>query len=1049
MLRQKSFVKVTGKGTVTKVIKEHYLRDDIPCGYGKCPECMHTGAGRSSVEADATAITSSSSGSLILLAPEKSVNTLVPEAHLILVDTNILLHHLDVLDTEHFHDVVILQTVLDEVKSNSLVLYRRLRSMIGQPDKRFFVFSNEHHRETWVEKEPGETPNDRNDRSIRKAALWYQKHIPSLPTILLTNDQDNRVRARGEGLKAFKLREYCEGLVGQPGYETLMDMLETMSNLASDAGSTSADTTEEYEEHLPLAALQASLDTGRLHRGIMQVSPYNRRQGTVTVDLGSTSLTVHIRGLNHMNRSLQGDTVVIEIFPRAQWITEDVGQLNGVAAGQADDEDDGVNVTATVDVTGGNMIKMSRGGKEEELIMLPASEAIPRDAPERRLSVAKADDPSQASSPEPSEAVPIGKVVGILRRSMRPYCGSILRPSIREQQTQGGIQTVLVQLLDRRLPRIRMRTRNATSLANQRILVAIDGWDRASRYPHGHLMRILGTTGERATETEVILLEHEVAHADFTPAVLACLPSAEWRPTEADYAERADFRSFTICSVDPPGCTDIDDALHARVLENGNYQVGVHIADVTHFVAAGTAIDNEASSRSTTVYLVDKRIDMLPSLLGTNLCSLKSGVERLAFSCIWEISPKAEVVSTHFCKSIIKSSASLTYDQAQARLDSLAEEVVDSITASLRILNDLAKQLRARRMIGGALTLASPEVRFTLDQETQNPVDVILKDMKDANSLVEEFMLLANISVARRIYEVFPETAVLRRHPAPPAENFTSLSKALASRGFSLDVSSSGALAASLDRIVVPEDDFFNRLVRIMATRCMYQAQYFAAGSHGYEAFWHYGLATPIYTHFTSPIRRYADVLVHRLLAAATDSARYAGNAIAFDRQRLEEICNSMMGTTIIPDNSPLTILNLPLSLFDFVDMNHRHRMAQQAQRSSIELYTHLFFKDKAVTETAYIIKVMANAIVALIPQYGIEGLIRWTEEELASAGLLFDAGQGCFKRSGTEEPFLTLFQRITISLRVEEVEVSQRQKLVVQLIDPALVLPSPKRLKE
>lgn len=914
MLRQKSFVKVTGKGTVTKVIKEHYLRDDIPCGYGKCSECTRTtGHAPAGTDTPSDSTPNPNPNPLIMLAPEGSPNSLVPEAHVLLVDTNILLHHLDVLDTEHFRDVIILQTVLDEVKSNSLILYRRLRSMIGQPEKRFFVFSNEHHRETWVEKEPGETPNDRNDRSIRKAALWYQKHLPpSLPIILLTNDQDNRTKARGEGLRAFKLSEYCEGLVGRPGYETLLDMLERMSTSASGSLASPTDTTCAYEEHLALAALQAGLDAGRLHRGTMQVSPYNRRQGTVIVDWGSTSLTVHIRGLSHMNRSLQGDTVVIEIFPRAQWITGDVEQLNAVATGQTDEYDDEEDLNASADahaqahanVTGGNMIKTGRDGKEEELIMLPASETIPRDAPERPLA-AEADP----SSSGPSEAVPVGKVVGILRRSMRPYCGSILRPTIREQQTQGGIQAVLVQLLDRRLPRIRMRTRNATSLANQRILVSIDGWERTSRHPHGHLMRILGTAGERATETEVILLEHEVAHADFTPAVLACLPSAEWQPTEADYAERADFRSLTICSVDPPGCTDIDDALHAQPLENGNYQVGVHIADVTHFVAAGTAVDHEASARSTTVYLVDKRIDMLPSLLGTNLCSLKSGVERLAFSCIWEMTPEAEIVSIHFCKSIIRSSASLTYDQAQARLDAPVKEV-DSITASLRILNGLARQLRARRMAGGALTLASPEVRFTLDQETQNPVDVILKDMKDANSLVEEFMLLANISVAKRIYEAFPETAVLRRHPAPPADNFISLSRALASRGFSLDVSSSGALAASLDRIVVPEDDFFNRLVRIMATRCMYQAQYFAAGSHGYEAFWHYGLATPIYTHFTSPIRRYADVLVHRLLAAATDPTRYAGNAISFDKQRLEEICNSTIEMMIISDISSLIMAN-------------------------------------------------------------------------------------------------------------------------------------------
>lgn len=280
--------------------------------------------------------------------------------------------------------------------------------------------------------------------------------------------------------------------------------------------------------------------------------------------------------------------------------------------------------------------------------------------------------------------------------------------------------------------------------------------------------------------------------------------------------------------------------------------------------------------------------------------------------------------------------------------------------------------------------------------------------------MVEEFMLLANISVAIRINEAFPDTAVLRRHPSPPAENFAALNRALEERQMPLlQVGSSKALAESLDRIQMPGDDFFNRLVRIMTTRCMYQAQYFAAGSHSYEAFWHYGLACPIYTHFTSPIRRYSDVLVHRLLAAATEPTRYGLGGIALaDRPRLEEICNNM---------------------------NYRHRMAQQAQRASIELYTHLFFRGKTVNEAAYVIKLMPNGLVALIPQYGIEGVVRWEDAQLAEAGASFDAETGRLVRTTDGSQLVSLFAKISIAITVEEEESSQRQKLVVRLVEPDL----------
>jgi exosome complex exonuclease DIS3/RRP44 len=708
----------------------------------------------------------------------------------------------------------------------------------------------------------------------------------------------------------------------------------------------------EYTEYLSMGLLQAGVKGGNLLQGTMQVSPYSSHTGTITVD----GTTVRIVGRANINRAMQGDVVVVELLKEAE------------AMNQAEKTEE----------------LAEERQKEVELIALPAEETLP-------------------DEPTPVNKEAFGKVIGIIRRSARSYCGSIDRKTISGDGS--GKQNVLIVPLDRRIPRIRIRTSNAAGLATQRLLISVDGWERRSRYPHGHLVRMLGAAGERGTETEVILLEHDVAYADFTPQVLACLPSTDWKPQEEDYTQREDLRHLNVCSVDPPGCTDIDDALHAIHLPNGNIEVGVHIADVTHFVKADTPLDREATQRSTTVYLVDRRIDMLPSLLGTNLCSLKSNVERFAFSCVWELTPDARILSTRFFKSIIASKASFTYDEAQARLENPNDD--DPLGTSLKILNGLAKQLKARRIEAGALTLASPEVRFTLETETMNPVDVVLKEMKDANSMVEEFMLLANISVAERIYTAFSDTAILRRHPSPPAENFAALNKALAQQGVPpLHVETSKGLAESLDLINVPGDPFFNRLVRIMTTRCMYQAQYFAAGTVSHEAFWHYGLAAPIYTHFTSPIRRYADVLVHRLLyCAITADSKGIG-----DKQKLEEITTNM---------------------------NYRHRMAQQAQRSSIELYTHLFFRGKTTTEDAYIIKLMQNGLVALIPKYGIEGVIHWEDSELEAAGVTSDAETGRFIKDG--RPFLGLFQKISISISVEEIESSQRQKLVVKLADPII----------
>lgn len=397
--------------------------------------------------------------------------------------------------------------------------------------------------------------------------------------------------------------------------------------------------------------------------------------------------------------------------------------------------------------------------------------------------------------------------------------------------------------------------------------------------------------------------------------------------------------------MDPVGCTDIDDALHSRILPNGNIEVGVHIADVSHFIRPGNAMDQEASSRATTVYLVDKRIDMVPELLSSNLCSLRGNVERFAFSCIWEIDEKANIVKTKFHKSVIESKAALTYEEAQLIIDD--KNINDDVAKSLRLLNKLAKLLNKRRTENGALSLASPEIRFKINSETHEPIEVQVKQMLETNSMVEEFMLLANCSVAAKIEKEFPEYAMLRRHPTPPQSNFDPLIKAVRHQGFDIDTDSGKALADSLDRIVKDDNPYFNTMLRILATRCMMQAVYFISGTLTKPEFFHYGLAAPIYTHFTSPIRRYADIIVHRLLAACIGAD--APYSELLDKTKNSLLCNNL---------------------------NYRNRMAQYAGRASVALNTHLFFRNKTEEVDGYVLFVRKNALQILVPKYGLEGTI-------------------------------------------------------------------------
>ncbi|KAF9995574.1 exosome catalytic subunit dis3 [Entomortierella chlamydospora] len=974
MLRQKQFVKKTKSGKVLKVVKEHYLRDDIWCSVETCKACDQTEA---------------------VLTATPSINKLFSLPHYIIPDTNIFMNQIDVMEKSQITNVIVLQTVLEEVKHLSLPIHKRVRDMISNKEKRFFVFSNEHHRETFIEKLKDETPNDRNDRAIRVATKWYGNHIknlnPKVSVVMMTDDVANRAKAEADGLQAVSVRRYIEALED----DDLLDMMSDVKGL--DDGQQTI-----YEEHLSPAHLSGGIKSGKYYQGKLSISGHNYLEGSIFTKVDGVENTILIVGREHLNRAVDGDIIAVELLPKSEWRRTPTG----VVIDEEEEKEEEENL------------------KAEQAAAAAANE----DKPMTDATKSTTDEESKLDTPQPC-----GKIVGIIRRNWRQYCGFVDRKSVHTTPGSTAPINVLFYAMESKIPKIKFRTRQAHNLLGKRVIVSIDSWPRTSRYPIGHFIRVLGDAGDKSTETEVLLLEHDVPFHEFSKQVLSLLPEEgeNWVVKPEHFAGREDFRSLNVCSIDPPGCTDIDDALHVTPLPNGNYQVGVHIADVTHFVKAGNVMDQEAASRGTTVYLVDKRIDMLPSLLGTNLCSLRSNVERLSFSCIWELNEEAEIVNVRFTKSVIASKASLTYEEAQNRIDD--ERMQDDVTKGIRTLNMLAKKLKKRRLDMGALTLASPEVRFSLERDTQDPVDVEMKELKETNALVEEFMLLANISVAGKIYEKFPNSAMLRCHPTPPAVNFEKLEKAVARLGITIDHSTSKTLSDSLDNAVIPEEPYFNKLLRIMTTRCMMQALYFCSGSKTEAEFRHYGLATNIYTHFTSPIRRYSDVMVHRQLHAAIDpNVTYGGELT--DKDNMDELCGVL---------------------------NHRNRMAQQAGRSSVELFTHLFFKNKVEEEEGYVIRILKNAFIVLVPKYGIEGIVyasaktpRSTSGDSSSSAaaphpiLVYNPETDSLQSTEplaegqTPKSQIQLFQKVMVQISIDDDlkgggEGGMRQKLKMDLLKP------------
>jgi len=409
-----------------------------------------------------------------------------------------------------------------------------------------------------------------------------------------------------------------------------------------------------------------------------------------------------------------------------------------------------------------------------------------------------------------------------------------------------------------------------------KVLVKMEGWEEHSDSPIGSIIKVLGKPGEHNTEIHAILAQYGLPY-EFPSEVEKFANGLETSIQASEIKKRRDMRDILTFTIDPKDAKDFDDALSFQKLKNGNYEIGIHIADVSHYVRPGNVLDNEAYERATSVYLVDRVVPMLPEVLSNNACSLRPNEEKYTFSAVFEINNKAEVVNTWYGRTVTYSDARFAYEEAQFIIENPTKDIIEipskisltsknytvdkSISEAILVLDRLAKILRKKRMHNGAISFDKIEVKFKLDEHNV-PEGVYFKESKGANKLIEEFMLLANKSVAEFIGKQNPKkTFVYRIHDEPDDEKIAALENIIKRFGYKLDTHNRKSTSQSLNRLL---KDVSGRkeqnLIDTLAIRSMSKAVY-TTNNIG-----HYGLAFDYYTHFTSPIRRYPDVMVHRLL---------------------------------------------------------------------------------------------------------------------------------------------------------------------------------------
>lgn len=535
-----------------------------------------------------------------------------------------------------------------------------------------------------------------------------------------------------------------------------------------------------------------------------------------------------------------------------------------------------------------------------------------------------------------------GEVVDIVRRGKTEFAGTI-----HIESRHAFVVPDNKKFRDFIIP----KDKTGAAKDGQKVVVKMTGWEDYSDLPNGEVIKVLGEVGNNDTEINAIMVEYGLPY-EFPKEVEKIAELLPIKITEEEISRRKDFRKITTFTIDPFDAKDFDDALSIRKLENGRWEVGIHIADVSHYVKPNSILDKEAFVRATSVYLVDRVVPMLPEILSNNVCSLRPNEEKLTFSAVFEIDEEAQIKKEWFGRTIINSDRRFTYEEVQDILEGKDGDFKEEIY----LLNGLAKKLRAKRMADGSITFEREEVKFNLD-EKGNPTGVYFKVMKDSNQLIEDFMLLANrrvaeyVALARKAGETEKKKSDLRRpflyrvHASPSPQKIQEFSTFVATFGYRMNSGNNKSISTSLNQLLKevqgkPEAN----MIETLAIRTMAKAIYTT------ENIGHYGLGFHYYTHFTSPIRRYPDVMAHRLLQFYIDADEFKKIGKPADQNEIEQECKHC---------------------------SEREKAASEAERASIKYKQVQFLQDKVgkvfegivsgATEFGFFVELLGNKCEGMV----------------------------------------------------------------------------------
>lgn len=575
-----------------------------------------------------------------------------------------------------------------------------------------------------------------------------------------------------------------------------------------------------------------------------------------------------------------------------------------------------------------------------------------------------------------------GEIIEVLQRSKKPFIGIL---QITGNQAWAIIESRFMPY-DISIP-IEQVTIKDQGL---KVAVLVEQWPKGVDNPIGKIVDILGTPGENNTEMHAILAEFGLPYK-FTEEVENAAAKIPIKIGEKEIKARKDFRNILTITIDPADAKDFDDAISYQRLENGNIEIGVHIADVTYYVKPEDIIDKEAVDRGTSVYLVDRTVPMLPEILSNNLCSLRPNEEKLTFSAVFEMNDKGKIISSWFGRTIIKSDKRFAYEQVQEIIENNGENHSDKkITETVLELHRIASIMRKKRFSNGSISFERPEMKVIVDKEGK-PINVVQKISKEANWLVEEFMLLANKEVATYVTKgmrLKDPTFIYRIHDEPNFDKIQNLRDFIKHFGYTMGATeNSRQIAVELNKLLEqtkgkPETN----AIEIIALRSMARARY-STDNVG-----HYGLGFDFYTHFTSPIRRYPDMMVHRLLAHYLDKGK------SENKQKYEDLCKHS---------------------------SNREQLATDAERSSIKYKLTEFMQDKVGnTYEGTISGVTEWGIYVEITENHVEGMVmlRNIKEDF----FIYDEKNYCVVGKSTKKKF-TLGDKVQIKVTKANLE----QKLI------------------